>query len=240
MVQTFLRAAKGLAGGCATCVAIAAVCGEAQADSLSGIPNYYLSVGTIYSEPDNSRFADYGTGGTVAYARRFGEHNWLEGRLSSSVLETGETIAVDFYHTTLGADWVHSLGNERTQHFFVAGGGGLALNDVKPDSKDASSVYFDAAVGFRINASENWGVRPRVELRYVYDTFDSGQSDLMLGLTFEIPPRTERIVEKIVQIEKVVEVPVEVEKIVEVEVGCEIPGAQRPEAPPQEPATPTE
>ena len=228
MARTFLR--------CATCVAIAAVCGEAQAGSLSGIPNYYLTFGTIYSEPDNTRLADYGTGGTVGYARRFGEHNWLEGRLSSSVLETGATTAVDFYQSTVGLDLVRSLGDERRAHFFVAAGGGWALNDVKPDTKDASSAYFDAAFGYRINASENWGVRPRIELRYVYDTFDSGKADVMLGLAFEIPPRTERIVEKIVQVEKVVEVPVEIEKIVEKEIGCEIPGAERPpeEAPPAE------
>jgi OOP family OmpA-OmpF porin len=230
MVQTFLRASKRLAGGCAACVAIAATSGVAHAQTLE-IPKYYLAVGALYSEPDNSRVADYGTGGALAYARRFSEHDWIEGRLTSTVLETGATVAVDFYQTTVGADWVRSLGNERTRHFFIAGGGGMALNDVKPDAKDDSSFFLDAAVGMRINASENWGVRPRVELRYVYDSFDSGKNDLMLGLVFEIPPRTERVIEKMVQVEKIVEVPVEVEKIVEKEVGCEQPGAQRPEEP---------
>jgi len=225
---------------CATFLALVAASGAALADQ-SSLPDYYLSFGAIWSEPDNARMADYGTGGVIGYARRFGEHNWFEARLSSSVLETGDTIAVDFYQSTAGIDFVRSLGNERHAHFFVAGGGGMALNDVKPDYKDDSSFYVNAAVGYRINASEKWGMRPRVELRYVYDTFDDGQGDLMLGLTFEVPPRTERVIERLVQVEKRVEVPVEIEKIVERAVGCEpdaMPPAEEPPAEAPAPDTP--
>lgn len=213
------------------CASIIATCGTVHA---AEIPDHYLSFGAVYSEPDDARRADYGSGGSIAYARRLNERNMIEGRLASMIFETGDFIAVDFYQTMIGADWVHSLGDERRQHFFVAAGGGIALNNVKPDTEDATSAYFDAAIGYRINAAEEWGVRPRIELRYIYDTFGDGVGDMMLGLTFEIPPRTERIIDKVVQVDKMVEVPVEIEKIVEKEIGCEIPGAQRPEGVPTE------
>lgn len=229
MVWTHGRVTARSLCGCVGTI-LASACATGHAQTLVSGPTHYLSIGAIYSEPDDNRLADYGTGGSIGYGHRLGEHDWVEARLANTVLETGATTAVDFYQTTIGLDYLRSLGNERGAHVFVLAGLGVALNDVKPDSEDASSAYFDAAIGWRVNASENWGVRPRVELRLVHDTFASGNSDLMLTLAFEIPPRSERIVQKTVFVEKIVEVPVEIEKIVEREVGCDQPGAQRPAA----------
>ena len=236
MVRTHRGARTRLVCGCVIGVVVAAACGHARADSIYSGPNYYVSVGALYLGPDKKRLADYGTGGSLAYGYRLGDHNWIEGRLTNIVLETGPQTAIDFYQNTLGLDFVHSLGDENRQHFFVLFGGGVSRNNVKPDTKDATSAYIDGAVGWRINASENWGVRPRFELRYSYDTFDSGQSDVLLGVAFEIPPRTDRVVVRTVNVERIVEVPVEVEKIVEKEVGCDKPDARRPTAPEQPPA----
>ncbi len=204
-------------------------------------PDHYVSVGIAYTEPDTGRRADYGAGVSVGYGGRFGPSRWWELKLFNHILETGSQpgiAAIDFYRSGLDLDLLQPLGDESRGHFFLLGGGGVVLNDVKPDSNDGTSVYLNIGGGWRVNASENWGVRPRIELRYIYDSFDSGQSDFQLGLTLEIPPRTERVVGKVVEVEKIVEVPVTVEKIVETDAECVVPPEMSPTAPAPDPPPP--
>jgi len=191
----------------------------AAADPL---PPHFLSVSGLYISPDDSRGADFGTGADVRYAKRFGT-NWLEGRLFMSILDTGAKTQIDFYQTGVGVDWLRPFGDQTRSHFFALAGLGAVDNDVTPESESGTSAYFEAGLGWRAHTWESWGLRPRLELRYFHDTFGDGPNDLHFGLTLEIPPKPERVVERVVEIEKVVEVPVEVEKIVEKQVVCVIP-----------------
>ncbi len=213
-------------------LAIAAFCIEAIAADYEVPQTQYVTAGALYAQPDKGRGADYGTGASAGYARRLGQNRWLELRLFTAVLDTGAQTQIDFYQTGLDLDLVQPLGSRG--QFFVLGGGGVALNDVSPSANSGSSEYLNLGLGWRGAIWENWGLRPRVELRYLYDTLDSGQSDFQLGFTVEIPPKPERVVEKIREVEKIVEVPVEVIKIVERPVICVVPTvvAAAPPAPP--------
>lgn len=192
------------------------------------LPTQYFNYGISYAVHDDP--IDYGIGFDLGYGKSFSAGNWLEGKLSLAVLETGSDTLPDFYQTTIGADYLRSLGNESLGHFFALVGGGLAMNDVSPDSEDGTSYYLNAGVGYRTRVSTVWGVRPRVELRYVRDSVLDGIDSIVLGVKLEIPPNRQSVVEKTVEVEKIVEVPVEVEKIVEKESTCVIPPVETPPA----------
>lgn len=212
--------------------ALMSACATGAADAADKakvlLPTQYFNYGVSYSKPDDP--VDYGIGFDLGYGHSFSPNNWIEGKLSLSVLETGSDTLPDFYQTTLGADYLRSLGNESLGHFFALAGGGLAVNDVSPDAEDGSSYYLNVGVGYRTRVSTVWGVRPRVELRYVRDSVLDGIDSLVFGVKLEIPPNRQSVVEKTVEVEKIVEVPVEVEKIVEKEVTCVIPPTEAPPA----------
>lgn len=199
-----------------------AFAGAAVAQEKILLPDRYIGYGLSYLSPGD-RPVDYGIGFDLSYARRFDTGRWIEGKLFLNVLETGSPSTPDFYQTGLGGDFIQSLGNEGVGHFFLLGGGGVAINDATPDSNDGTSYYFNAGAGYRARIWNNWGVRPRFELRFLHDSFGEGTNDIVFGVKLEMPPKREKIVERIVEVEKIVEVPVEVEKIVEKEVTCVIP-----------------
>lgn len=205
--------------GAAMTMAMAATAAHA-ADTIIP-PDRYISFGTFYMSPGD-RPVDYGLGFDASYGFRLTDANWLEAQLYESVMETGSSTKPDFYATGIGADFLRAFGNEMDTHLFVLAGGGLAENSASPYA-DGSSWYADAGVGVRGRVWEDWGVRPRLELRYVHDSVGDGTNDLVVGLRLEIPPKRQKIVEKVVQVEKIVEVPVEVEKIVEKEAVCVVP-----------------
>lgn len=190
-------------------------------------PDAYVHVGFSYLQPGD-RPVNYGIGFAGGYGARVGAASWLEGTLFTGVLETGKATSPDFYQSGLGLDFLQSFGNEQDFHFFALAGGGVAMNDVTPDKDDGASYFLDGGVGFRAKAWENWGMRPRVDLKYVYDTVGEGSGDIVLSMRLEIPPKRQKIVERIVEVEKIVEVPVEVEKIVEKEAICVVPTLPEP------------
>ncbi len=194
--------------------------GTAAAQDTFLLPDRYIGYGFSYLSPGD-RPVDYGTGFELSYARSWSRRNWLEGKVFLGVLETGTPTIPDFYQTGIGADYLRSLGNEGAGHWFALGGGGLVANDATPDENDGNSYYLNAGLGYRGRLWSRWGVRPRVELRYVHDTFAEGTNDIVLGFKLEMPPNRQMTVERIVQVP--VEVPVEVEKIVETQATCVIP-----------------
>jgi OmpA-OmpF porin, OOP family len=116
--------------------------------------------------------------------------------------------ATDFYQYGFGGDVFQYFGNASAGHPFVLLGAGGILNDVDPDDEDGGSAYLAAGIGWRSPPLKGWGIRPRYELRAAYDTFDSGQTDLLAGVTLEIPSERTKLViqEKLVEVEKIVEV----------------------------------
>jgi len=193
----------------AAVVATSLAAGAAGAQEISFVlPDRYIGYGMSYLSPGD-REVDYGIGFDLSYAQELSSHNWLEGKLFLGILETGSPTVPDFYQNGIGADYLRAFGNQGGGHFFALGGGGLAVNDASPDSEDGTSTYYNLGLGYRGQLWSRWGVRPRVELRYVHDSFAEGTNDVVLGFRLEMAPKRE--------------MRVEVEKIVEKEVACVVP-----------------
>ena len=174
--------------------------GTAAAQDAYLLPDRYIGYGFSYLSPGD-RPVDYGTAFELSYARSWSPRNWFEGKVFLGVLETGTPAIPDFYQTGIGADYLRSLGYEGAGHWFMFGGGGLVANDATPDANDGNSTYFNAGLGYRGRLWTRWGVRPRVELRYVHDTFAEGTNDVVLGFKLEMPPNRQMTVEKIVELQ---------------------------------------
>lgn len=180
-------------------------------------PDSYLMVGGGYMVTGDDRNADFGAGFLGGYATRLALRTYLEFNVFTQVLETG-VPGPDFYRLGGGLDLLQGVGPQNDGHLIFLLGVGGAMTDVVPNEDDGGSFYVNGGLGWRFAASEKWGLRPRVEVRSIMDTFDDGKDDLMFNLIFEIPPKRE--VERIVEVERVVEKPVE--RIVEREVIREV------------------
>jgi OOP family OmpA-OmpF porin len=171
-------------------------------------PLRYIAFGGFYEDPDSGRGVDSGLGSNYGYGQSWGATRAWELRLFGGTLETGEKGKTDFYQYGAGLDVFQYFGNIAAGHPYLVGGLGALLNDVDPDENDGVSGYGNLGAGWRFAPLQGWGIRPRVDLRGVYDSFDSGQIDVLLGFTLEIAAERETLVEKLVETEKIVEVPV--------------------------------
>jgi len=171
-------------------------------------PSRHVGFGGFLESPDGSRNVDSGLGANYAYGGSIGQERAWEMRLFAGTRETGLAGRTDFYQYGLGGDLFQYFGNTSTGHPFVLLGAGGILNDVDPDDEDGPSAYLSAGAGWRGAPWKGWGIRARYEVRATYDTFDSGQTDLLAGVTLEIPAERTKIViqEKLVEVEKIVEV----------------------------------
>jgi OOP family OmpA-OmpF porin len=168
----------------------------------------YIAFGGFFADPDSGRGADTVIGTNYGYGRSFWNTRAWEVRAFGGTLETGQAGLTDFYQYGLGLDLFQRFGNLGAGHPYLVGGLGAVLNDVDPDDEDGVSGYANLGAGWRFASVTDWGIRPRVDLRGVYDSFDSGQLDIMLGLTLEIAAGRETVVVQETVVEKVVEVPV--------------------------------
>jgi OOP family OmpA-OmpF porin len=171
-------------------------------------PARHLAFGGFFESPDSARGADSGLGANYGYGSSFwGSRAW-ELRLFTGTLETGVAGKTDFYQYGAGADLFQYFGDTSRGHPYAVVGAGAVNNDVDPDELDGVSGYVSAGLGWRGAPWKGWGIRHRLDLRAVYDSFESGQTDVLFGLTLEIPAEREKIVvqEKRVEVEKIVEV----------------------------------
>ena len=202
--------AMGIVRGAA---ALAALLAAGSAAALHSAPEgdvapaRHIAFGGFLEFPDSARNVDSGMGANYGYGRSLGPTRAWELRLFGGTRETGVEGATDFYHYGVGGDLFQYFGDTRRGHPYALAGLGAILSDVDPDDADGASGYANLALGWRAAPIKGWGLRPRYELRATYDTFESGQVDLLLGATLEIPAERERMVEKLVEVERVVEVP---------------------------------
>lgn len=209
---------------CAT-LALVATLGAAPAHALHEAPppdpapaqpTRHIAFGGFVESPDSARGVDSGLGTNYGYGRTWGASRAWEVRVFGGTRESGVDGATDFYHYGLGGDVFQYFGGTAGSHPFALVGAGAILNDVDPDDQDGASGYANVALGWRFAPLQGWGLRPRVEIRATYDTFDAGdgagQLDLLAGITLEIPAEREKVViqEKLVEVEKIVEVVKEV------------------------------
>lgn len=189
--------ARGFALAAAFTVAPAGALHEApEGDSA---PLRHLSFGGFLEFPDSGRGVDSGLGAHYGYGRSWGATRAWELRLFGGTRETGVKGATDFYHYGVGGDVFQYFGDTSRGHPFALLGLGAIMSDVDPDDQDGVSGYASAALGWRGAPLKGWGLRPRFELRATYDSFESGQTDFLLGAALEIPAERTVIQEKLVE-----------------------------------------
>jgi OmpA-OmpF porin, OOP family len=195
----------GAALALALCHATAALAAPAAAPAASPAASKYIAVGAFYDSPDSTRGVETGQGVNYGYAGPLGKRSVWELRLFTDTLETDVPGATDFYQYGAGIDAIRYFGNTTAGHPFALLGAGAVSNDVDPDTDDAVSAYGNVGIGWRSAPWRGWGLRHRLELRGLYDSFDSGQIDVLAGLVLEIGAERTKVVERVVEVEKVVE-----------------------------------
>lgn len=189
--------AVSVAGLCAAMAATAVQANAVKHESE-------VSVLGAYIEPDSDRTDEYGSGLRGIYSHRFGKHWWLEPQLFSGIIETGVTGATDYYQQTLGADLSYRFFDSESFTPYVSVGGGLSRNDVADNPASEFAGYANAALGLITSPFTESGLRVRGDVRYLWDSYDDGLSDIHLsvGLTIPIGATRTRIVEKTTVVEK--------------------------------------
>jgi OOP family OmpA-OmpF porin len=199
-----------IAGACAA-LALPAAAATTRVKSAKSAPQpaetpaRYIAAGAFYVAPDNARGTDSGMGVNYGYAAALTQRSVWELRLFADTMETGIQGATDYYQYGAGLDLLWHFGRTAGGHPFALIGGGAVSNDVVPDDQDGISGYANLGLGWRSKPWRNWGLRHRLELRGIYDTFESGQVDVLAGVTLEIGAQRTRVVERVVEVEKIVE-----------------------------------
>lgn len=167
---------------------------EAPAESVvrEGRAIQYLGVlGThTFADKDRDRNGaeiDFGAGGSVLYGWQSADRWGFEVQGFMETFETSETLRTDFYRYGGNVDLFYAFGNRATFTPFVLIGAGGNHDDVFP-ARDKFTWFGNAGIGAVTGPVTSFGdLRVRAEARYIYDDFESGYSDIRLGLGIEIP-----------------------------------------------------
>lgn len=193
----------------------------------------YISVMGSYIMADDQRDVDNlanggittdiedGYGWQVALGQMRQSGFGFELSLATDIFETGAGQGTDFYRYGLGLDVIYAL-NTNTEGDdprdalmpYLIIGGGAVYNDVYDitstdnDERDDYGYYANAGLGIVTPSLNKYGMKVRLDLRYVYDDFESGyDEEYKANLGIEFPLFGEpKVVEKIVEKVKVVEV----------------------------------
>lgn len=206
----------------ATLIGLALMSGWSLAESAAtettlDNPRYFFVNGR-YIDTDNNRSVRDGSGVHAGFSIPLNSNWGLELAGFNQTLETGSAGGTDFYQRGGGLDLVYSLGNRSGFTPFVLAGLGAAQNDVTPDSKDKVTAYGNLGIGLVGGLFATDWLRGRLEGRVVYDDFENGQLDFIVGAGLELAVGVTR--ERVVthEVEKTVYVDKPVERIVEVPV----------------------
>ena len=168
-----------------------------------------------YISEDDDRDAEYGTSFRASYGIKLNQKWWLEPTFMSGVIETDDNVITDYYHQTLGVDAVRRFSVSQNFIPFALAGAGISRNDVIDNRDSEIGGYGNLGLGVLSSELTDFGLRLRAELRYQYDTFDDGLSDVHFnaGITVPIGAIRREVVERVEYVEK----PVIVEKEVMVQ-----------------------
>ncbi len=196
----------------ATTLAIA-VSGQVAAQDDQDRSTYFSVLGT-YSQFDEDRnrsaatSIDDGAGVHLILGQQRASGFGLELALFGDFIETGANNGTDYYRAGVGLDILYGLGDRSGLTPFVLLGAGAAYNDVFPEDQDDYDWYANAGLGLVSGPLNKYGVKMRLEVRYLYDAFATSYSDYKAGLGFEFPLYGEpKVIEKVIEQVKVVEIP---------------------------------
>lgn len=172
--------------------------------------DHEISIMGVYIEPDSDRTDEYGSAVRLIYGIRLDKHWWVEPQGFTGIMETGESAAPDYYQQGVGADISYRFLDDQELTPYGLIGGGISRNDMANNSSSEFGGFGNVGLGIMTSPLSQSGLRIRGDVRYLYDSFDDGQSDVQfsLGLTLPIGATRKQIVEKT----KVVEREVVVEK----------------------------
>ncbi len=210
----------GKHGSIAAAVLAVSFCTSAMAEDSADSSTYFSLLGS-YSKYDEGRNdwvtaatggasssnIDEGGGLQIIFGQQLATGFGLELTVFADFLETDSGNGTDFYRQGLGVDLVYGLGSREKFTPFVLLGGGVVYNDVFPDSGDDYDAYGNAGLGLVSAPLNRYGMKLRAEVRYLFDSFQTGYDDYKAGIGLEIPLYGKpKVVEKIIEKVKVVEI----------------------------------
>ncbi|HXG28931.1 MAG TPA: OmpA family protein [Nevskiales bacterium] len=171
------------------------------AESPSTAESPYIGIlGTHVSADEDARSAtvetEDGDGIQLLYGWNWTGNLNLEAQFNYQRLET-DGLGTDFYRTSLGLDAVYYF-NPSGLSLYALAGLGAVENDVVPNSEDSTDAYANVGVGLMSGPLNDYGLRVRGDVRYVYDAYDNfgnEPSDVHLNLGVVIPLRRPKTVE---------------------------------------------
>jgi len=142
-----------------------------------------------------------GTGVTISgiYGHEFTAKIAGEINVQSSTFERGINGGTDFYQNGGTLDVVYSLFDHSDgavlAPFVLAGVGGI-YDDFFPNTRDGPALLAEAGVGVVTRRLTSYGIRFRVDARYVHDSKEGGHKEPRMLAGVQIPlGRTEHIVQ---------------------------------------------
>ena len=169
------------------------------ADTVTYSPDY-VALLPGYVMPSKA-FGVTGTGVTVSgiYGRQFLPKLSFEINAQSSTFETGTSRGTDFYQNGGTVDLVYSFFDRRQASFvtpFVLLGAGAAYDDFYPNTRDGTAFLAEGGAGLVTRPLSSYGIRLRLDARYVHDSKEGGHEERRILAGVELPlGRTEHHVE---------------------------------------------
>jgi OOP family OmpA-OmpF porin len=156
------------------------VCHAEPSDSVTYSPDY-VAVLPGYAMPSTA-FGDTGSGATISgiYGRQFAPTWSFEVNVQSSTFEVGVTHGSNFYQNGGTLDLVYSLMDRRTAAFvvpFVLLGAGGVDDDFYPHTREGAALLAEAGIGIVTKPLFAYGLRFRLDARYVHDGFEGGHEE---------------------------------------------------------------
>jgi OOP family OmpA-OmpF porin len=160
------------------------------ADSQNYSPDY-VALLPGYTMPSKA-FGVTGTGVTISgiYGRQFAPQLSVEVNLQSSTFETGNSGGTDFYQNGGTVDLVYSLFDRRraavVTPFVLVGVGGV-YDDFFPNTRDGPAFLAEAGAGLVSRPLGPYGLRLRLDARYVHDGKEGGHEERRVVAGVELP-----------------------------------------------------
>jgi OOP family OmpA-OmpF porin len=170
---------------------------DTKVDVSSGaIERPYVAISGAHAWLDDKRDAQDGVGIRLGFGWALSERWSAELNTSHFNFETDVPIGTDYYRTALGIDVVYAFNPSGWSPLLIVGAGAV-YNDAAPDHRDNYDFTANGGLGLLTPALNDYGVRLRLEARYVLDTFEDNPSDVhaYLGVTFPLrKPKTIEVV----------------------------------------------
>lgn len=172
----------------------ASVHAENSSATDAALERPYVGISAGHAWLDDERNAQDGVGLKLSFGWALSERWTAELNTNHFNFETNTPGGTDFYRTALGLDAVYAFNPDGWSPLLILGIGGV-YNDVTPDHRDNVDFTANGGLGLLTPSLNDYGVRLRLEARYVYDTFEDNLDDIHAYLGVTLPLRRPKRVE---------------------------------------------